>query len=186
MPALSTCSRGKSPSKKTARRYGVIIFKAKARRLLFRIDGKMSVNGSASEAVFHFSDIHEGTMKLTKSAMTPQLAFDEKNLNYIVAQRGATCLHRPPIFRSLKKIQTPFPSMAGSIISSCSATSCLDSPYRAERTFFNYSPTEQLVFDVDRLNQDYAKAYSRSYSVLNSFSDFVPGHAQVHLRRPVL
>ena len=47
------------------------------------------------------------------------------------------------------------------------------SAYRESVTFFNYSPTEQLVFDVRSPDADYEKTYSRSYRVLNSLSDFV-------------
>ena len=50
-------------------------------------------------------------------------------------------------------------------------------PCRQSVTFLNYSATEQLVFDVTSEAKGYEKAYARGYSVLNSFSDYVPGRA---------
>jgi hypothetical protein len=151
------------------RRY---FFQGEGKRLLFRIDGNMSVNGSADEAVFRFSDIHDATMKLSRSGLKPQIPFDEKNLKLY---RDAAQSYVPP---QATEVQiTAENSNAVSINDWVNHQFVLTYklfgfPYRESIAFFNYSSTEQLVFDVRSPDPDYAKTYARSYSVLNSLSDF--------------
>jgi hypothetical protein len=151
------------------RRY---FFQDEGKRLLFHIDGRMSVSGSANEAVFRFSDIHDAAMKLSKSGMKPQTAFDEKNLKLY---RAAAHSYAPP---QATEVQITEENSGAIPINGWTNHQFVLSyklfgfAYRESITFFNYSPTEQLVFDVRSPDADYAKTYSRSYRVLNSISDF--------------
>ncbi len=151
------------------RRY---FFQGDGKRLLFHIDGRMSVSGSANEAVFRFSDIHDAAMKLSKSGMTPQIAFDEKNLKLY---RAAARSYVPPQATDVQitgENTDALPINGWTDHQFMLSYKLFGSPYRESITFFNYSPTEQLVFDVRSSDADYAKTYGRSYHVLNSMSDF--------------
>ena len=147
-------------------------FQGQGKRLLFRIDGTMKVRGSTNEAVFQFSDIRNAAMKLSKSKMTPRTAFDEKGLKLY---RQAA---RKRIPAQAKEVQIVEESPSAVSINGWSTHQFVFSyklfgfPYRESVTYFNYSPTEQLVFDVRSTDRDYAKTYSRSYRVLNSLSTF--------------
>jgi hypothetical protein len=151
------------------RRY---FFQDEGKRLLFRIDGNMSVAGSANEAVFRFSDIRDAAMKLSRSRMKPQIAFDEKNLN---AYRAAAQSYAPP---QATEVQISAESSDAIPINGwvnhqfVLSYKLFGTAYRESVTYFNYSSTEQLVFDVRSTEADYTKTYSRSYRVLNSLSDF--------------
>ena len=154
------------------RRY---FFVDESKRVLFRIDGRMSVSGSATQAVFHFSDIRNANMRLTRSAIKPDIGFDERNLE---------------LYRSTARRYVPAQANDVQIVEERSDAIPINGwanhqfvvtyklfgiPYRQSVTFFNYSATEQLVFDVTSEAKEYEKAYARGYSVLNSFSDYVPG-----------
>jgi hypothetical protein len=151
------------------RRY---FFQDEGKRLLFRIDGNMTVAGSANEAVFRFSDIHDGAMKLSKSGMKPEVAFDEKNLKLY---RAAAQTYVPP---QATEVQISAENSDAIPINGwinhqfVLTYKLFGALYRESVTYFNYSATEQLVFDVRSTEADYAKTYSRSYRVLNSLSDF--------------
>ena len=153
------------------RRY---FFQDEGKRLLFRIDSKMSVTGSASQAVFRFTDIPQATMKLSKSAMKPQVPFDEENLEqYRTVARGYLSKQATDV-QIAEETPDAIPIngwVNHQIVFSCKI---LGVPFRQSVTFLNYSSTEQLVFDVLSSEVDYEKTYARSYHVLNSFSDYVP------------
>lgn len=153
------------------RRY---FFVDESKKILFRIDGRMSVSGSATQAVFHFSDIRNATMRLTRSAIKPEIGFDEKNLElYRSAARGFVPAQANDV--QIAEERTDAIPINGwtnhQFVMSYKLFGVL---YRQSVTFFNYSLTEQLVFDVVSEANDYEKAYARGYSVLNSFSDYVP------------
>jgi hypothetical protein len=152
------------------RRY---FFQDEGKRLLFRIDGNMTVGGSATEAVFRFSDIQDATMKLSKSRMTPQTAFDEKGLK---SYRPVAQSYVPPQATEVQitgENSDAIPINGWICHQFVLTYKLFGSPYRESVTFFNYSPTEQLVLDVRSPDAVYEKTYSRSYRVLNSLSDFV-------------
>ena len=151
------------------RRY---FFQDEGKRLLFRIDGNMTVGGSTNEAVFRFSDIHDAAMKLSKSRMTPQTAFDEKGLKLYrpTAQSYVPAQATEVLIAEEKPNPIPINGWVGHQFTL--TYKLFGSPYRESVTFLNYSPTEQLVFDVRSPDTDYTKTYSRSYRVLNSLSDF--------------
>jgi hypothetical protein len=153
------------------RRY---FFQDEGKRLLFRIDGKMSVRGSANQAVFGFSDIHDAAMKLSKSGMTPQIPFDEKNLELY---RTAARVYLSGQATDVKITEeTPDAIPINGWVSHQIAFSykIRGVPCRQSITFFNYSSTDQLVFDVMSSEAEYEKTYERSYRVLNSLSEYVP------------
>lgn len=152
------------------RRY---FFQDEGKRLFFRIDGKMAVNGSANEAVFRFSDIHDAAMRLAKSRITPETAFDEKGLK---SYRPAAQSYVPPQatdVRITEESSNAIPINKWTDHQFTLTYKLFGSPYRESVTFINYSPTEQIVFDVRSPEVDYDKTYSRSYHVLNSLSDLV-------------
>lgn len=153
------------------RRY---FFQDEGKRLLFRIDGKTSVSGSATQAVFHFSDILNATTRLSKSGMTPQIPFDEKNLEqYRTVARGYLSGQATDV-QIVEELPDAIPINGWASHQIVFSYKILGAPFRQSVTFLNYSATQQLVFDVASPDVDYDKAYTRSYHVLNSFSDYVP------------
>lgn len=160
--------RGDGPP---VRRY---FFQDQGKRLLFRIDGKMSVSGSATQAVFRFSDIRDAAMKLSKSGITPQIPFEEKNLEqYRVMARSYVSAQATGIQIAEEKLDA-IPINGWTNYQFVLSYKIAGVPYRQSVTFLNYSSTEQLVFDVMSSEAEYEKTYARSYRVLNSLSDYVP------------
>lgn len=155
------------------RRY---FFTDETKQVLFRIDSKMTVSGSTNQAVFNFQDIRNASMRLTTSGMTPQTPFDEKNLElYRAAMRGFVPADAKDV--QITEEKSDAVPINGWISHQFVAIYKLfNFPYRHSVTFFNYSATQQLVFDVVAPESDYEKVYARSYRVLNSLSDFVPAH----------
>ena len=151
------------------RRY---FFQDEGKRLLFRIDGNMTVGGSAAEAVFRFSDIHDAAMKLSKSRMTPEIAFDEKGLKLYRPAAQSYVPAQATDVQMIEENSDAIPINNWTDHQFIFTYKLFGTPYRESVTFFNYSPTEQLVFDVRSREADYEKTYSRSYRVLNSLSDF--------------
>jgi hypothetical protein len=153
------------------RRY---FFTDQSKKVLFRIDGRMSVTGSANQAIFQFSDIRNATSRLTQSAMTPETTFETKNLElYRTAVRGFIPTDATNVqFTEERSDAIPINGWANHQF--LLNYKMFGNVYRQSVTFFNYSTTEQLVFDVMSEDKDYEKAYARSYSVLNSLSDYVP------------
>jgi hypothetical protein len=144
------------------------------KKVLFRIDGRMSVSGSANQAVFRFSDIRNATMRLTRSGMKPETSFDEKNLElYRSAARGFVPGQATDV--QITEERTDAIPINGWVNHQFVLSyKIFGAAYRQSVTFFNYSATEQLVFDVMSEANDYEKTYVRSYSVLNSLCDYIP------------
>ena len=150
------------------RRY---FFQDEGKRLLFRIDGKMTVQGSANQAVFRFSDIRDATMKLSKSGMTPQIPFEEKYLEQYRARARSYLSPQAADVQIAQETPEALPINGWANYQIVFSYKILGVPYRQSLTFFNYSSADQLVFDVMSSEADYEKTYERSYRVLNSFSD---------------
>ena len=150
------------------RRY---FFQDGGKRLLFRIDSAMKVRGSANEAVFQFSDIRNAAMKLSKSKVTPRTAFNDKGLkSYRQAARSRVPAEATDV--QIVEENSGAVSINGWINHQfVFSYKLFGFPFRQSVTYFNYSPTEQLVFDVRSPEANYKKTYSRSYRVLNSISD---------------
>jgi hypothetical protein len=154
------------------RRY---FFTDQSKKILFRIDGRMTVTGSANQAIFHFADIRNATSRLTKSAMTPETTFAAKNLElYRTAVRGFIPADATNV-QSLEERSDAIPINGWASHQFLVNYKMFGTGYRQSVTFVNYSATEQLVFDVMSEDKDYEKAYARSYSVLNSLCDYVAG-----------
>ena len=153
------------------RRY---FFRDETKRVLFRIDNKMTVTGGSNQAVFQFSDIRNATMRISKSGMTPQVPFDEKNLElYRTAARGYIPAQATDI-QFVEERADAIPINGWVNHQFVVNYKMFGAAYRQSITFINYSETEQLVLDVAALEADYEKAYARSYRVVNSLSDYVP------------
>ncbi len=144
------------------------------KRLTFRIDSEMTVTGGANSAVFHFTDLKNSITRLTRSSMTPEATFDEKNLD--LYQKAARALVSP----EAKDVKVEEQKSDAVVINGWTSLqftftyTLFGFPYRQSVTFVNYSPTEQWIFDVMAPEADYAKTYRRSYLVLNSISDYAP------------
>jgi hypothetical protein len=153
------------------RRY---FFQDTDKRLSFRIDSEMTVTGSADAATFHFTDLKNSSTKLMQSSVTPQGAFDEKNLD--LYRKAARAL----ISAEAKDVKAEEAKSDAVIINGWTSLqftftyTLFGFPYRQSVTFINCTPTEQLIFDVMAPESDYAKTYRRSYLVLNSISDYAP------------
>lgn len=141
------------------------------KRMSFRIDNKMAVDGNSEASAFRFDDITGAAMKLSKSALKPVAAFDEKNLeSYRVAAR--TFL--PPNAANIQMAEEKSDAIAINGWTSRQfvfSYNLFGAPYRRSITFLNYDASEQLVLDISAAAPDYEKTYLRSYKVLNSLSD---------------
>ena len=154
------------------RRY---FFTDENKKILFRIDGRMSVTGSANQAIFRFADIRSGTMRLTKSTMNPEVSFEQKNLPvYRIAARAFVPGQATDV-QIAEEVPDAIPINHWASHQFVMTYKIFNLPYRQSITFFNYSKTEQVVFDVMSEQKDYEKTFARGYSVLNSLCDYVPG-----------
>jgi hypothetical protein len=152
-------------------------FADESKKILFRIDGRMSVSGSATQAVFRFSDIRNATMRLQRSTIKPDVGFEERNLAlYRSTARGFVPAQANDV-QIVEERSDAIPINGWANHQFVVTYKLFGVAYRQSVTFFNYNATEQLVFDVMSEASDYEKAYARGYSVLNSFSDYVPGGA---------
>jgi hypothetical protein len=145
------------------------------KRLSFRIDNKMTINGASNSVTFGFNDIKGAGMKLSKSQMNPEIPFDQKNLE---SYRSAARTFLP---RDAMNIQLDEEKPNAIAINSWTSHQFIFSynlfgfPYRCSVTFLNYSEKEQIIFEVDASATDFEKTYMRGYRVLNSISDLSPG-----------
>jgi hypothetical protein len=155
-----------------ARRY---FFIDESKKVLFRIDGRMSVTGSANQAIFRFSDIRNASSHLTKSGMTPETTFEAKNLELYRTAARAFIPGQATAVQFTEERTDAIPINGWTSHQFMVNYKMFGTGYRQSITFFNYSATEQLVFDVMAEEKDYEKTYARSYSVLNSLSEYVPG-----------
>ncbi len=153
------------------RRY---FFDDEGKRMIFRIDGAMSVSGSSTQAIFQFSDIRNATMRLAKSSMTTEVPFEGKNIElYRAAARGYVSAEATAV-QVLEEKADALPINGWVSYQFVLAYKLFGVPYRQSITFFNYGPTQQLVFDVASPEAEYEKTYHRGYSVINSLGDEIP------------
>ena len=143
------------------------------KRLAFRVDKKMTVAGSSSAVTFDFQDLRSGSMRLCKSQLMPERRFDDKT--------GET-------YRALARSLLPSQATNVQLLSEIAGAiringwtsqqykffyTFADVSYSRSITFINFSPQEQIVFDVAAPPADFAKIYARSYRVLNSITEMV-------------
>jgi hypothetical protein len=150
-------------------------FQDENKRLLFRIDGRMSVTGSSNQALFHFSDIPHATMKLSKSGTAPDTSFESQNLDLYRASARSFVSAQAKEVRIVEETKDTLPINGWTSYQFVLTYKLFGFPFRQSITFFNYTSTEQLVFDVMAPEKEYEKTYNRSYRVLNSFGAYVPG-----------
>lgn len=150
-------------------------FQDAAKRFSFRIDNKMTVHGTSQSASFSFKDIPDGSMKLSKSRLQPELPFEEKNLETYRAAASALL----PAEATDVKLEEELPeaiAINGWSSRQYSFTFKLFGVARRRSvTFINFNPQEQIVFEIAAPEVNYEKTYARGYRVLNSLSDLLPG-----------
>jgi hypothetical protein len=146
-------------------------FEDSIKRLSFRIDNKMTVTGAPDSVAFRFNDIKTAAMTISKSRMSSEMLFDQKNLeSYRAAARALLPSDAKNI--QLEEEKPDAISINGWTSQQFIFTyDSLGSPCRRSVTFLNYSEKEQIIFDVGASAPDYEKTYMRGYRVLNSFSD---------------
>lgn len=152
------------------RRY---FFQDGEKRMAFRIDKNMTVDGNTESSAFRFNDITGAGMKLSKSRLKPQVLFDEKNLD---SYRVASRTFLPPNSTNVQLEEEKSDAIA---INGWTSRQFVFSynlfgvPYRRSITFLNYDASEQLVLDISAAAPEYEKIYLRGYRILNSLSDLI-------------
>lgn len=150
-------------------------FQDGAKRVSFRIDNKMTINGAGNLVTFGFDDIKGAEMKLSKSQMNPEIPFDQKDLELY---RAAARTFLP---RDAMNIQLAEEKPNAIAINNWTSHQFIFSynlfgfAYRCSVTFVNYSEKEQFIFEVNASATDFEKTYMRGYRVLNSISDLSTG-----------
>lgn len=145
-------------------------FQDEGKRLSFRMDNQMSVNGTADSAVFRFGDIKQGAVKISKSQFASTTPFDEKNIEaYRLAARSLL----PPDAANVQIEERTNPITINGWTSQqfIFRYSLTGSPYSRSVTFLNLNDKEQIVFDVSSDANSYQKSYTRGYRVLNTLTD---------------
>lgn len=146
-------------------------FQDEARRLSFKIDNKMTVSGASSSATFRFHDLNTAGMKLSQSPFAPAMRFDEKNAG-TYRDSARTFLPSDAVAVQLEKEAPDAIAINGWVSRQFTFSYTLFGvPYRSTVTFLNFSAEQQLVLHVNAAASDYAKAYARSYNVLNSIGE---------------
>jgi hypothetical protein len=153
------------------RRY---FFQDGEKRMAFRIDKNMTVDGSTESSAFRFNDTTGASMKLSKSTLRPQVLFDEKNLE---SYRAAARRLLPPDVTNVQLEEEKSDAIAINGWTSRQfvfSYSLFGLSCRRSITFLNYSESEQIVLEIGAAASDYEKTYLRGYRVLNSLSDLIP------------
>lgn len=142
------------------------------KQLTFRIDNKMTVNGSADAAAFRFQDLQGAATKLARSQTSARLQFDEKNLaSYRNIARNSLSLEASEVAMEEERAN-PITINGWTSYRFVFTYKLFGTAQRRSITFINYNPDEQLIFDVSAAANDYEKVYARSFKILNSVSDF--------------
>lgn len=143
-------------------------FQDSTRRLGFRIDPKMTVNGAADSATFRFVDLRSATMRLRKSPAPIETPFDEKGI--ATYQSIARTLISSDATNIELVEQTPDAiAINGWKSAQFSYTYLLFGfNYHRSITFIEVSANEQLLLDIVAKHDEYKKAYARAYRVINS------------------
>ena len=148
-------------------------FQDASKRVTFRMDNKMTVNGAAEAAAFRFNDLKSAGMTLSKSSMKPEMPFDQKNLeSYRSVARSFVPQNSSDV--QLESEKADAVAINGWTSYQFAFTyNLFGIPYRRSVTFINYGEKEQIIFDVSGAKADYEKIYARSYRVLNSLTEFL-------------
>jgi hypothetical protein len=141
------------------------------KRLGFRIDSKMTVTGSSEVAIFHFTDVGNGTMRLLKSPAPAGLLFDPKGVESYQTVARALLPGGATNIQLLETIPDAISINGWKSVQFIYTYEFFGLPYQRAITFLNFRENEQFVFDLSASAADYGKIYSRGYRVLNSFFD---------------
>ena len=131
----------------------------------------MTVTGTSGAASFGFQDFRNGNMHLSTSPLSPEQPFDGKTgETYRASARSLLPSQATDVQLESEK--------AGAIVINGWTSQqyrflykLAGVQYSRSVTFVNFSPKEQLIFDVAAPTGDYAKIYARSYHVLNSITE---------------
>ncbi len=149
-------------------------FQDEDKRLIFRMDNMMTVDGTTASATFRFNDLKSAGMTLSKSPMKPEMLFDQKNLEQYRSVARSFVPQNATDVQPESERSDAVPINGWTSHQFIFTYNLFGFPYRRSVTFVNYSEKEQLMFDVCGAEADYAKAYMRSYRVLNSLSELLP------------
>ncbi len=143
-------------------------FQDNDKRLGFRIDQKMTVNGSVDAALFRFTDLNAAAMRLMRSPAAPSVPFDEKGVkSYETVAR--TLLPSEAAHVELVETKPGAISINGwKSVQFIYTYEFFGLSYRRAITFLNFNPNEQFVFDLSARARNFENAYGRGYRVLNS------------------
>ncbi|MDQ6912810.1 MAG: hypothetical protein M3128_08040 [Verrucomicrobiota bacterium] len=146
-------------------------FRDGRKQLTFRIDNKMSVNGSSDAAAFRFQDMQGAATKLARSQTSAHTLFDEKNLaSYRNVARTSLPADAADVQMEEERAN-PITINGWTSYRFIFSYKLFGNAQRRSITFINYSDAEQLIFDVSATADDYQKVYARSFKILNSISD---------------
>jgi hypothetical protein len=144
-------------------------FQDTGKRLGFRIDRKMTVNGSSDAAVFRFADCHSAIMRLMKSSVArPRPLFTPKGF------KSYEAIARTFLPRAASKVQLVQQLPDAISINGWQSVQFVFTyeffglSYRRAITFLDFNPEEQYVMDVSARSVNFDNVYGRSYQVLNS------------------
>lgn len=150
-------------------------FQDTGKRLGFRIDGKMTVNGSSDSAVFRFLDCSSGTMELAKSSVAqPRPAFTAKGF------KSYEAIARTLLPRAASNVQLVEQKPDAIAINGWKSVQFVFTyeffglTYRRAITFLDFNLQEQYVMDVSARAVNFDNVYARSYQVLNSLYEMPP------------
>jgi hypothetical protein len=146
-------------------------FQDEGKRLSYRIDNKMTVQGARDSVAFRFNDIVAADMEWSISPVRPVLPFDEKNLAaYRTSAR--TFLPQNATDIQLEEEKSEAIAINGWISQQFIFTyKMFGVARRRSVTFVNLRAQEQVVLEIGAAAADYEKAYARGYRVLNSISE---------------
>jgi len=154
---------------------GRYYFQNDAKKLGFRVDPKTRVSGNASKAVFEFSDLETAGMTIAQSTLTPDTPFEGDGLKkYRDLATGSLPAGSLNVVLETE-IPNAIPINRWSTHQYVFTCNFYGVSVKKSITFLNFSGKEQLVVTISAPAKDYAKAYARSYGILNSIYEMKPG-----------
>jgi hypothetical protein len=146
-------------------------FEDAGKRMGFRIDNKMTVNGASAAAAFKFDDSRNADMQILKSPKKPEALFGEKELEAYRAHARALLPGNAADVQLDLETSGAIPINGWTSYQFVFSYNLLGLAYRRSVTFLNYNKTEQLIIDVGAPTSVFDSVNLRSYHVLNSLSE---------------
>lgn len=138
----------------------------------FRIDNKMTVNGTSASVAFKFEDIAKASMQILKSPKKPEdVLFEDKDIESYRTRARAL------LPGNATDIQLDQENPGAIAINGWASHQFVfvykvaGVAYRRSVTFLNYSKTERLMMDISAPATEFDSIYLRGYQVLNSLSE---------------